>query len=158
MRGICVSKLLSFAAVVFPLMAVFVMAVPAHAVLGENQSSISSDQSHLKASARFVPHQFYSVQEMETPTGTTVRQFVSPQGTVFAVTWQGSAPDLETLLGSYFDEFMAAAKREHSPRGRGIHIDDGDLVVQTGGHMRFVVGRAFLRSKTPSQVTSDEIR
>ena len=158
MRGICVPKVLSVAAAVLLLTAVFGMAVSAFAALGENQSSISSDQAHLKARGRFVPHQFYSVQEMQTPSGTTVRQFVSPQGTVFAVTWQGSAPDLETLLGSYFEEFVTAVKREHSPRVRGIHIDDGDLVVQTGGHMRFVVGRAVLRSKTPSQVSSDEIR
>jgi hypothetical protein len=158
MRGICVFRLLYSAAASFLLTALLATAIPVFAALGENQSSVNSDQVQLKASVRSIPHQFYSVQEMQTPSGTTVRQFVSPEGTVFAVTWQGSAPDLETLLGGYFDEFVAASNRLRSPRGRGIHIDDGDLVVDTGGHMRFVVGRAFLRNKMPSQVTSDDIR
>jgi len=132
--------------------------VPAFAALGENVASIASDQAHLKASVRHVPHQFYSVEEMQTPAGTRVRQFVSAAGTVFAVSWQGSAPDLQKLLGSYFDEFEASAKTVPSRRGRGIHIDTGDLVVDTGGHMRFVTGRAFLRSKLPAEVTSDDVR
>ena len=76
-----------------------------------------------------------------------MRQFISPAGMVFAVSWQGSAPDLQQLLGTYFDEFESAATSDPSRRGRGMHVDDGDLVVDTGGHMRFVTGRAFLRSK-----------
>ena len=158
MCGSSIPRLSCVATVVFFLTAPFVTAVPALAALGEDQSSINSDQVHLKASVRSVPHQFYSVQEMETSAGTTIRQFISPQGTVFAVSWQGSAPDLEQLLGNYFEQFVTASKQQRSRRGRGIHIDDGDLVVDTGGHMRFVVGRAFLRSKTPTQVTGDEIR
>src|SRR5437773_10951029 len=96
--------------------------------------------------------------EQEPSAGTTIRQFISPQGTVFAVCWQGSAPNLEQLLGNYFEQFVAASKQQRSRRGRGIHIDDGDLVLDTRAHLRFVVGRAFLHSKTPSQVTSDEMR
>lgn len=132
--------------------------LPAFAALGEDVSSVATDQAHLKASVRMVPHQFYLVQEMQTPSGTAVRQFVSPAGIVFAVAWQGAAPDLQQLLGAYFDEFEEAATSERSRRGRGMHLDHGDLVVDTGGHMRFVVGRAFLRSKLPAQVTSDDIR
>lgn len=158
MSGFSIPRLSCVAAVVCILTAPFATALPAFAALGEDQSSINSDQVHLKASVRSIPHQFYSVQEMQTPSGTTIRQFISPQGTVFAVSWQGSAPDLEQLLGNYFEEFVAASRQQRSRRGRGIHVDDGDLVIDTGGHMRFVVGRAFLRSKTPSPVTRDEIR
>jgi hypothetical protein len=156
MRRNPVSGLLVAAACV--VLMIFCAIVPAFGVLGEDVSSVASDQAHLKASIRMVPHQFYSVQEMQTPSGTTVRQFVSPAGTVFAVAWQGSAPDLEQLLGSYFDEFEAVASTVPSRRGRGTHVDTGDLVVDTGGHMRFVTGRAFLRSKLPTQVTSDDVR
>jgi hypothetical protein len=154
MRGACVSGLLNVAAGLMVLCGT----LPAFATLGEDASSVTADQAHLKASVRLLPHQFYSVQEMQTPSGTTVRQFVSPAGTVFAVSWQGSAPDLQQLLGTYFDEFEAAATASASRRGRGMHLDTGELVVDTGGHMRFVVGRAFLRSKLPAQVTSDDIR
>jgi len=130
----------------------------AFAALGEDVSSVAADQAHLKASVRMVPHQFYSVEEMQTPSRSTIRQFISPAGVVFAVSWQGSAPDLQQLLGAYFEVFESAATSEPSRRGRGMHVDNGDLVMDTGGHMRFVVGRAFLRSKLPAQVTSDDIR
>lgn len=156
MRGTCVPGLLNVAAGI--VLMILCGTLPAFAALGEDVSSVTADQAHLKASVHAFPHQFYSVQEMQTPSGTTVRQFVSPAGTVFAVSWQGSAPDLQQLLGTYFDEFESAATSAPSRRGRGMHLDTGDLVVDTGGHMRFVVGRAFLRSKLPAQVASDDIR
>jgi hypothetical protein len=156
MRTTCVSGLLDVPAVI--VLMLLCATLPAFGALGEDVSSITTDQTHLKASVRMVPHQFYSVQEMQTPSGTTVRQFVSPAGTVFGVSWQGSAPDLQQLLGTYFDEFESAATSGPSRRGRGMHLDNGELVVDTGGHMRFVTGRAFLRSNLPAQVTSDDIR
>jgi hypothetical protein len=130
----------------------------AWAALGADVSSIQADQAHLRASVRIVSAQQYAVHEMQTPAGTTIRQFVSPSGTVFAVSWQGSAPDLQQLLGDYFDGYVQAAQSQRSHRGRGFRIDTGDFVFESGGHMRFVTGRAFLRSKLPSGVSSDQIR
>jgi predicted thioesterase len=134
------------------------LSLPAFCTLGQNVSSIAGDQAHLKASSRVSVGTSYSVHEMSTPQGTRVRQFVSPGGTVFAVSWRGAAPNLQQLLGSYFEEYVAAASERRAVRGRGLHIETGDLVVETGGHMRFVVGRAFLRSKLPQGVVSDHIR
>jgi hypothetical protein len=130
---------------------------PGFATLGEDASSVQADQTHLNASVRVVAAQLYSIHEMQTPAGTTIRQYVSPPGKVFAVSWQGFSPDLRQLLGAHFDEYMAAASQT-AHRGRGVHIETGDLVFDSGGHMRYVVGRAFLRSKLPSGVSSDEIR
>ena len=127
------------------------------AALGDDVSSIDTDRAHLNASVRVVATQRYSIHEMQTPTGTTIRQFVSPAGRVFAVHWQGFSPDLRQLLGNHFDEYVAAASQT-SHRGRGVHIENGDLVFDSGGHMRYVVGRAFLRSQLPSGVSSDELR
>lgn len=134
------------------------LSIPAYCTLGEDVSSIASDQAHMKSSVRVLVRSSYSVHEMRTPTGTTVRQFVSPAGTVFAVTWEGFSPDLQQLLGSYFSEYLAAASSQHARRGRGVFIDTGDLVVETGGHMRFVAGRAFLRSKLPQGVDPDALQ
>jgi Protein of unknown function (DUF2844) len=156
MRSAFLSGLLDVSAGI--LLFVIWATLPAFAALGEDVSSVAADQARLKASVRMLPRQHYSVQEMQTPSGTTVRQFVSPSGTVFAVSWEGSAPDLQQLLGTYFEEFESAVASEPSRRRRGIHLDDGELVLDTGGHMRFVAGRAFLRSKLPTQVTSDDIR
>lgn len=130
----------------------------AFGALGADVSSIQSDQAHLAASARIVPNGSYSVYVMKTASGTAIRQFVSPDGKVFAVSWQGAAPNLEQLMGDYFESFVASAKARTARRGRGIHVETGDLVVESGGHMRFVVGRAYLRGKLPQGVTADEIR
>lgn len=132
--------------------------VPAFAALGGDLSSVQADQARLHASERIIPAQNYTVHEMQTERGTLIRQFVSPGGSVFAVSWQGSAPDLEQLLGTYFEQYMQAAQAQPSRRARGVHIDTGDFVLESGGHMRFVSGRAFLRSKLPSGVSSDQIR
>jgi hypothetical protein len=132
-------------------------AVPAFAVLGGDVPSIQADQARLRASLRIVATQQYTMHEMQTPSGTRIRQFVSPSGTVFAVTWQGMAPDLQQLLGGYFDQYLQAAQAQPRRRGRGIRVDTGDFVLESGGHMRFVAGRAFLRSQVPSGVSIDQI-
>ena len=132
--------------------------VPAFAALGGDLSSVQADQARLHASERIIPTQNYTVHEMQTARGTLIRQFVSSGGTVFAVSWQGSAPDLEQLLGAYFDQYVEAVQAQPGRRARGVHIDTGDFVLESGGHMRFVSGRAFLRSKLPSGVTSDQVR
>jgi hypothetical protein len=144
---------------IFLLLCTFVcmFTLPSFATLGQDASSVHDDQAHLNASERVVVRQLYSVHEMQTALGTTVRQYVSPDGTVFAISWQGANPDLRQLLGRHFDEFMAAASKA-ARGGRGMHIETGDLVFESGGHMRYVAGRALLRSKMPSGVTRDEIR
>lgn len=158
MQEFCSSKRVSVRDLVLLPALLSLVISPLFASLGEDVSSIQSDQTQLKASIRVLPSRLYSVHEMRTPTGTTIRQFVSPAGTVFAVTWRGFPPNLRQLLGSYFDEYVQGASAQTTSRGRSVHIDNGDLVVDYGGHMRFVVGRAFLRRKMPSGVGADEIR
>ncbi len=135
------------------------LAAPAFATLGEDAASIQSDQVQMKASARILPGRSYSVHEMQTTTGTTIREFVSPAGSVFAVTWQGPfAPDLRQLLGQHFEIYNQAARDPASRRGRGLHIESGDLVFDSGGHMRFITGKAYLQSKLPSGVRADDVQ
>jgi len=131
---------------------------PAFCALGEDVSSVATDQVHMKASVRVLAANSYSIHEMKTPAGTTVRQFASPSGVVFAVTWQGFSPDLQQLLGEHFDEYVASVSSQHARRGRGVYLDTGDLVVETGGHMRFAVGRAYLRSKVPQGVDANALQ
>ena len=112
----------------------------------------------MKASVRVLVANAYSIHEMRTPVGTTIRQFVSPAGKVFAVTWQGFSPDLQQLLGEHFSEYVQAVSAQPARRGRGVYVDTGDLVVETGGHMRFVAGCAYLRSQLPQGVNGDDLR
>jgi len=135
------------------------LASPALATLGENVESIRTDSAKIHAQARIVPMQSFSIHEMRLATGTVVREFVSPEGKVFGVAWQGSfAPDLRQLLGTYFDLYLQGAHNSASRRGRGLHIDTGEMIFESAGHMRFIVGRAYLRSNLPQGVRSDAIQ
>jgi hypothetical protein len=141
------------------LLALVFLGVPAFATLGEDVSSVQSDQARMKAAIRVLPGQAYSVHEMRESSGTVVREFVSPAGAVFGVTWQGSfAPDLRQLLGTHFEEYVQAAQAPANRRGRGLHIETDDMVFESGGHMRFITGRAYLPTKMPQGVRADEIR
>jgi len=131
----------------------------AFAVLGQDVSSVQSDGVHMKAAVSVLPGQSYSVHELRAPTGTRIREFVSPAGQVFAISWQGpSIPDLRQLLGQYFDQYMQAAQTTPRVQRRVVHIETGDIVFESGGHMRFIVGRAYLRDKLPNGVSADAIR
>ena len=131
----------------------------AFAVLGQDVSSVQSDGVRMKVAVSVSPGQSYSVHEMHASTGTRIREFVSPAGQVFAISWQGpSIPDLRQLLGQYFDQYMQAAQTTPRVQRRVVHIETGDIVFESGGHMRFIVGRAYLRDKLPNGVSADAIR
>jgi hypothetical protein len=99
----------------------------------------------------------FSVQELHTPTGVAIREYVSPSGKVFAVVWHGSStPDLKQLLGSHFEEFRQALQSRAAGHGPVVVKLPG-MVVQLGGHMRDFVGRAYLSDEMPSGVRAEEI-
>src|SRR5690349_13631734 len=66
------------------------LSAPALAALGGNASSVATDASSMKASAQMkvVPGALYTTHEIQSPN-STVREFVSPDGRVFGVAWQG---------------------------------------------------------------------
>lgn len=125
--------------------------------LGGDASSIASDQVHMKGSLRVVRAAAYTMHEIQAPTGTTVRQYVSPAGKVFGVAWQGPfKPDLQQVLGNYYQQYVAAARER---RGRGpVTIQVPGLVVQSGGHQRSFVGRAYVPEMLPDGVRLEEIK
>ena len=141
-----------------------VLAVPraASASLGADVSSVDADRIHMRgALLRISRTDAFTIHEVQSATGTAVRQYVSPAGTVFAVAWTGPfQPDLRQLLGAYFDRFQqaaAAARRAH--RGRGpLTIDDGEISVQIVGHPRNFTGVAIVKRLAPASVRADRIR
>jgi len=97
---------LAFLAVAFPS-----MVRPARAALGDNLVSIQGDQLHLKGTLRTVEMPGYLQHEIQTPTGTVVREFSSAAGEVFGVSWEGPfLPDLRQLLGASYDSYVQAAQ------------------------------------------------
>jgi len=128
------------------------------AALGENESTIAADQARMNATRRVTRTANYAVHEMQTPAGHVIREFASPTGTVFGVTWQGpSKPDLKQLLGTHFDELQPTAKAGVIRRGP-IVIHQPNLVFEMSGHMRAFAGRAYIPQLVPEEVQADAIR
>lgn len=138
----------------------FVLARQAEAVLGGSASSVTSDRQALSAVHRATTNRgAYTVQEFQSGA-TTVREYVSSSGVVFAVAWNGRVhPDLTTLLGSYAGEYQAALRQTARKRGlRRQDVRSDQVVVEKWGHMRNLQGRAYAPALIPSGVTNDEIR
>lgn len=131
----------------------------AYAALGADESSIDHDRMQMKAELRAkTSHAAYTVHEIQTPGGTTVREFVSADGTVFAVTWRGPAkPDLRAVLGDSFANFVAATATRAPGSHHHLRIDRGDLVVRSDGHMRALFGRAYIPTLVPAGVQAEDL-
>jgi hypothetical protein len=142
------------------LLTLILSASPLLAALGGGADSVAADRKALKGVQRSaVTGDRYSVQELSYDS-TTVREYLSPAGVVFAIAWDGFLhPDLSQLLGSYASEYDSA--RQRTPRHHGrkrARIATGNVVVEKWGHMRALRGRAYLPSAIPSGVTIDEIK
>lgn len=132
----------------------------ARATLGEPVSSVNSDKKALAATKRATTFRaFYTVYEIESPS-TTLREYVSLSGIVFAVAWNGlTQPDLTQLLGSYDKQFLKARRETPPQRGvRRLRVKGPDVIVETWGHMRNLRGRAYVPALIPSGVSLDEIK
>jgi Protein of unknown function (DUF2844) len=134
----------------------------AHAALGGNVTTVQADRINMKgALVRVTSTERFTVHEMQSAAGTTVREYVSPAGTVFGVAWEGPVtPDLQQLLGNYFDQYQRAAQTARATRrGRGpLVIRESGLVLQRSGHQRSFVGRAYDPRLLPSGVTEEAVQ
>ena len=142
----------------------FAQSAPAFAALGAaagpaaSAPQVQADAARAKASARVTSYSGYTVSEVVEPSGTTVREYIGADNVVFAVSWQGpSMPNLQQLLGSYADQYVAAASEPH-PGRRAVAIQSDQLVLRSGGHMRSFAGNAYVPSLLPQGVTPDNIR
>jgi hypothetical protein len=140
------------------------LSLPAWASLGGNVSSVESDRAQMKASVQVTQHNGYDVHEVQAPGGTVVDEYVSPQGTVFAVSWHGQfPPPMQQILGTYFQQYSAALQaRSSQPQPkmyghRPLDIEQPGLVVQKFGHMRAHSGRAYIPDLLPQGMTVNQI-
>ena len=135
----------------------------AHAVLGGDIASVLDDRARVKGirlEAATAPLQVRT-HSITLSDGSIIREFVSPAGVVFAVTWSTRLkPDLSALLGAHAATY-AAATRDAMQTVPGIRrqfaLRRGDLVVQSVGHLNSFVGKAYLRSLVPSGVDVDAL-
>jgi hypothetical protein len=130
----------------------------ASATLGEAEMTVQSDVAQLNASLKSSQDRAgYRMHEIQLPGGTLLREFVAPGGNVFAVAWNGpTKPNLRQVMGKHFDTYVSAPKPKFADR-RHVNIQRGDLVVQAGGHMRALFGRAYLAGAIPAGVNLGDL-
>ena len=128
--------------------------------MGGDVSSVQADQVHFSAELRSSQSTGFIIHELRSPMGATMREFASPSGHVFAVTWRGTAfPDLKQLLGAHFEEFQQAIASQNRNGGHApLIVRLPGLVVEMGGHMRSFTGRAYLPDRLPSGTRDEDIR
>lgn len=140
------------------LLVLLLFCLPAFATLGEKAASVQADQTRMKGSIRVTQTAAYSVHEIQAEPGVVVREYASPQGTVFAVSWRGPGhPDMHQLLGSYFAQYAQAAQAKKSRRGP-LRIQQPGLVVEVSGHARALAGRVYVPQLLPQGVQAEEIK
>jgi hypothetical protein len=140
------------------LMALLIGTVPAWAVLGQSVESVRSDQEHLKGQLRSTTLEGFSVQQINSADGTVVKEFVSPSGMVFGISWEApTMPNLAQLLGTYYTQFQQAPRSAVHRRGP-LTVRTDQLVVESGGHMRAFHGRAYVTGLLPGTLSAEVIR
>ena len=109
----------------------------AFGALGGDAASVDSDRAQMKASEKLTQASDYTVHQFTGASGTVVREYISSAGSsagnVFAVAWQGPFfPDMQQLLGSYFDQYSAAVKvnKDAHIGRRPLNLQLPGLVVQ----------------------------
>lgn len=135
---------------------------PARAALGDSVASVQADQVRMKGQLRAQSAPGYSVQEITAATGTVIREYVSPSGVIFAVSWNGPAmPDLRQTLGAYFAQYQGGIQAQHAAGERSGHnhlqIRTPSLVVHAGGHMRQYFGLAYVPSLIPTNLSISDL-
>ncbi|MEN2788699.1 DUF2844 domain-containing protein [Sphingomonas oligophenolica] len=128
------------------------LATSARAELGGAMAGVQTDRAQLKAQIVSVPKSTHTIHEMTLPNGGGVKEFTNTKGQVYAVTWSGPGkPDLRSLLGGYFTTFQADnAKLNPRARRRPASVHRSDLVIQTGGHMGYFWGVAYIPPLAPA--------
>ncbi|HUI76275.1 MAG TPA: DUF2844 domain-containing protein [Bryobacteraceae bacterium] len=131
--------------------------IPAWAALGQSHESIKFDMQVMKGKLATRELPGYSVKEITRPDGAILREFVSPQGQVFGVAWQGmTMPNLPQILGPSADAFQKATQARPHRGPLSVHV--GQLVVETGGHMRAFRVRAIRLDLLPSGISEDVVQ
>lgn len=166
-----------------------VVLVPAlsFASLGGDLNSVLSDQIKFQGSERVTQMGSYEIHEIQmqaaqaatqagAQTGTqpevknntspgtnatVVREYVSPAGLVFAVTWHGPfLPNMRQLLGSHFQQFADAVKQQSSSRpGRHpLQVVQPEFAVQLTGNPHSHAGKVYLPGMLPAGLQPQAIQ
>lgn len=158
--SVIMCKLHAFRPVLGLTVALLLSAGPATAALGERANSVAKDQKTLSAPRQSASaQQGYTVQEVKSDA-VTLREYLSPEGIVFAIAWNGLIhPDLTPLLGAHAGEYEEALRQlPPKPGSRHLHVQGSRVIVEKWGNMRNLQGRAYIPTLLPVGVSVDEIQ
>jgi len=140
------------------LIVIVALSGPCVAVLGGKVESVAADQAQMNASRKITSNGRFQVHELQTDGNNVVREFVTPDGNVFGVTWTTQfVPQYSQLLGGYTDRLNKAAQARRNHRAP-LNINEPGFVFSAFGHMRYFSGRAYVPSMVPAGVLAEEIR
>lgn len=132
--------------------------LPAWAALGEYEGSVSLDQQVLRGEIREEVHTAFKLHQIITSDGAVIREYVSPEGRVFAISWHARfIPNLPQLLGSYFPRVQRAAQAKVQHSGPLV-INATDFVYFSSGRVMDYHGSACVPGLLPKNVTVEVVR
>jgi hypothetical protein len=133
----------------------------ARAALGQPEATVEHDRAALNGQLQRGAMAGYSIDTI-TVAGLEVKEYVSPDGVVFAVVWEGTGvPNLPLLLGDHYEEYREGLEsaRNRKPRVKEpFRMKSDRLVVEQAGNSRSLWGRAYLPTHIPPGVRPEEIR
>jgi hypothetical protein len=92
-----------------------------------------------------------------TKDNVVITEYQNQSGKVFAVSWTGmSHPDLSTLLGSYWPNYKKQKRVSQRRKNKRV-VSNSTLVVEKGGRMREVFGKAYDSSLLPEGFDVNEL-
>ena len=134
---------------------------PVWAALGQPAATVEHDRAVMKGQRHSRSGPGYSIDTI-TVAGMEITEYASLDGVIFAVVWKGTGiPDLQLLLGEYFQEYREGliAARNRRPRVREpFKLKSDRLIVERAGHSRALWGRAYLPSHVPPGVRAEDIQ
>jgi hypothetical protein len=101
----------------------------------------------------------YLIRDTTLASGTQVREYVSDAGLVFALSWNGPMlPNLKALLGKHFDAMVAESARMPRAGRAQLAVNEPEVVIHSGGHMRAFEGSAWIPALLPAGFSADDVR
>jgi len=141
-------------ALYFLALATLLLPSVSQAELGGNVASILSEQREFNSQLSNTQQSGVAVYTQTLPSGIVVQEYLSNNGTIFAVSWTGATlPNLQALLGNYFKDYLAAIKQSRGV----ISINNDSLVIQSAGMMGAFQGFAFLPKQAPAGFISNNL-
>ena len=135
--------------------------VSAHAALGGAPETSGSASTHFHARLSSVQNPAYVLHTLSSPDGVVAREYITPQGQVFAVSWQGPwRPDLNQLLGaSHYQAYVNQARVQTQASGRQpIRLVSEGLVIHSEGHAGAFSGVAYLPPLLPAGMSPADLK